>query len=267
MSRTNEELAAEVQKGDRQAAHELWEGVRRFAAKTAARWNNAFDGRNGVTVNDLINSAYIAMVDAATTYKPEKGAFLTWYAFYLKTAFCECYGLRKRQPDPLNSAQSLDAPLGDNGDGTFSDILADPNGEAPLQALEEELYQQQLHDALEVELDKLPAPYGEILRMRYYDQLTYPEIAAATGEKPGKLHTMEGKALQRIRCSSTGKQLVAFYDFDYFHGTGFRRFKETGVSIQERYLINLERDMQRQKPHYNSISYVAGLDLPDDSEQ
>lgn len=59
MSRTNEELAAEVKKGDWQAAHELWEGVRRFAAKAAQRWDNAFEGRNGVAVDDLINSAYI----------------------------------------------------------------------------------------------------------------------------------------------------------------------------------------------------------------
>lgn len=267
MSRTNEELATEVQQGDRQAAHELWEGVRQFAAKTAIQWDNAFESRNGVTVDDLINSAYIAMVDAATTYKPEKGTFLTWYGFYLKTAFCECYGVRKRYSDPLNSAQSLDAPLGDEGDGSFSDVIADPNGEAPLLDVEEALYQRELHDALEVELNKLPAPYGTILRMRYYEQCTYAEIAAVIGKSASNTRSLEGNALRRLRFSDSAKRLIPFYDFDYYHGTGLRRFKETGVSIQERYLINLEREMERQKAHYNGISNGAGFDLPDDSEQ
>lgn len=230
--------------------HELWEGVKRFAAKTAIRWDCAFEGRNGVTVDDLINSAYIAMVDAVATYKPDGGAFLTWYGFYLKTAFCECYGVRKRHTDPLNGAQSLDAPLGDE-DGIFSDVIADPNGETPLRDMEEELYQQQLHDVLESELDNLPEEYSTVLRMRYYDQMTYPEIAAVTGGSPSKAHTLEGKGLQKIRYSATAERLLDFYDFDYYHGTGLRRFNETGVSVQERYIMNLERAAQQRHRPYN----------------
>lgn len=245
MSRTNEELAIAAQTGEKQATHELWEGVRRFAAKTALRWDSAFEGRNGITVDDLINSAYIAMVDAVATYKPDSGTFLTWYVFYLKTAFCECYGVRRRHADPLNGADSLDAPLGD-GDDTFADIVADPNGEIPLLGIEEQMYQQQLHNALETVLDDLPEEYSAVLRMRYYDEMNYAEIAKATGESPSKVHTIEGKGLQKIRYSSSGKQLLEFYDFDYYHGTSLRRFKETGVSIQELYLMNVERKYERQ---------------------
>lgn len=263
MSRTNEELAIAAQAGEKQAAHELWEGVKRFAAKTAIRWDNAFEGRNGVTVEDLINAAYIAMVDAVATYKPDSGAFLTWYGYYLKTAFCDCYGVRKRHTDPLNGAQSLDAPLGDE-DGTFSDVIADPNGEAPLRDMEEELYQRQLHDALEAELDKLPEEYSAVLRMRYYDDMTYTEIAAVTGGGPSKVHTLEGKGLQKIRYSSTAEHLLDFYDFDYYHGTGLRRFKETGVSIQERYLMNLERTTRQRQQSYDRFSWNMGyFPLPD----
>ena len=240
MLRTNEELALSAQAGDKQSVYELWDGVSRFAAKTAIRWYGAFDGRNGVTVDDLINSAYIAMVDALTTYKADGGSFLNWYSFYLKTAFCECYGVRKRHTDPLNDAQSLDAPLGDE-DGTLSDVTPDPNGEAPLRDMEEELYQQQLHEALELELDKLPDEYSDVIRMRYYDGMSYAEISAATGTRPGIVRTLEGKGFQKIWCSATAKRLLEFYDFDYYHGTGIRRFKETGESIQERYLMNLER--------------------------
>lgn len=206
------------------------------------------------------------MVDATTSYKPEKGSFLTWYAFYLKTAFCECYGLRKRQPDPLNSAQSLDAPLVDGEDGTLSDLLADPDGETPMRDAEEEIYQRQLHDALEAELDKLPEDYSTVLRMRFYDGMTYREIAAATGRGTSYTRSVDGKALQIIRRSKTAQQLTAFLDFDYFHGTGLRRFKETGVSIQERYLIKLELEAQRKKPHYGGEQWGMPLGLSNDPE-
>lgn len=253
---TNEEFAAKLHEGDPFVAHELWENVKRFAMKTANRWDRAFNGHAGVTVDDLIGSAYVAMVDAAASYAPDSGSFLTWYAFYLKTAFCECYGLRRRHTDPLNDAQSLDAPLGDDEDGVLSDLIADPNGETPLQDLEEQLYQQQLHDALEFELGKLSDPGGAVLRMRYYDQMTYKEIASSTGETVSRVRTLEEKGLQKIRYSDTSKGLLEFFNFDYYHGTGLRRFKQSGASIQERYLMSLERERQREIRRRMAIEHL-----------
>ena len=58
---TNEELALQIRAGERGRITELWAQVRRFALWRARRW--AAFGR-GVTVDDLEQEAFIALLDA-----------------------------------------------------------------------------------------------------------------------------------------------------------------------------------------------------------
>ena len=83
-----------LQRGDRQL--ELWEQIRRFAMKTANRWLTALPLRYDVEFDDLMSAAYIAMCEAASTYKAERGAFT---AITLKqlTRHCMASERRKRQ--------------------------------------------------------------------------------------------------------------------------------------------------------------------------
>lgn len=90
--------------------------------KTANKWLKALPLRNDIEFNDLVSEAYIAMCDAVSTYKTERGAFTTWYGYYLKSAYTALYGLRTARltNDPLNTAISIDAPLaGDTEDYTL----------------------------------------------------------------------------------------------------------------------------------------------------
>lgn len=75
---SNEELAQLSR--DRERQLELWEQIKRYAMKTANRWLRAFPLRCDVEFDDLMSAAYIAMCEAASTYKAERGAFTTWYS-------------------------------------------------------------------------------------------------------------------------------------------------------------------------------------------
>ena len=72
---SNEELA-ELSR-DRERQLELWEQIKRYAMKTANQWLRAFPLRCDVEFDDLMSAAYIAMCEAASTYKAERGAFTT----------------------------------------------------------------------------------------------------------------------------------------------------------------------------------------------
>ena len=139
---------------------ELWGQVRPFAYKQATRWAAALGEHSGVTVEDLLQSAFLALLEAAEGYDPSAGAFLTWYGLKLKAAFTEATGQRtKRQrEDPMCTALSLDAPLTDDtGDlFTLADTLADPAAELAVVAVAELDFQQRRHKALELALAVLP---------------------------------------------------------------------------------------------------------------
>ena len=110
--KSNEELARLIQSGQRDRLLELWAQVRRFAMWRARRWARL--GR-GVTVDDLEQEAFIALLDALERWREADGPFLAIYNLRLKAAFTAATGQRTQRDrmDPLDLAASLDAPVGD----------------------------------------------------------------------------------------------------------------------------------------------------------
>lgn len=244
---SNEELVATIQSGEDRMG-ELWAQVEKLVMWKAHRVMTALDGRGGVEFDDLYQSGYPALVAAVDSYKPECGAFSTWLGYHLKTAFAEATGYRskKQQSDPIHRATSLDMPLSDEADSDdLMAIIADPAGMKGLEAAEEAIYHQQLHDALEVALDAIPEQYSEVLRQRHYEGLTLAEIGELQGTTAERVRQMEYKAIRHIHKPSIVCHLRPFYDFDFFCGTGLSAFQHTGMSIQERYLVIEEERKER----------------------
>ena len=118
-------IAVSVQSGDGEVLT-LWGMCRRYAMQQATRWFRAFEGSGGVELDDLEQSAFIGLLKAVQTWKPESGAFSTWYTIQLKAVFVEVYGMRTKRTreDPLNKYHlSLDTPLDENEDGSFTIII------------------------------------------------------------------------------------------------------------------------------------------------
>ena len=85
--------------------------------------------------------------------------------------------------DPLNHCTSLDAPLDDEDGGaaTLGDLQEDATAAAELDAVENELFREQLHSDLEEALAKLTAREADVLRRRYYHQQPLREVGEAYG--------------------------------------------------------------------------------------
>lgn len=114
---SNEELVSMIQAGERDRLVDLWEQVRRFALKQGRRWILALDGRGGITLEDLQQCAFLALMAAADSFDPGRGkSFIGWYALHLKTAFSEacCIRTQLQRQDPIHHASSMEAPITDD---------------------------------------------------------------------------------------------------------------------------------------------------------
>lgn len=166
--KSNEELARLIQSGQRDRLLELWAQVRRFALWRARKW---VDYGPGVTMDDLEQEAFIALLDALERWREADGPFLSIYALRLKGVFMKATGQKTKRirMEPLNQATSLDAPIGEDGEGgTLEEFVEDPSGGEGFEAVEERDTLEHLRADMEEAMGSIPAEQREILRRKYY---------------------------------------------------------------------------------------------------
>ena len=239
---SNEELVTMIQSGEYERMGELWGQVEKFIAWKAQRMMTTLDESSTIEVDDLIQSGYFALVAAVKSYKAGSSIFVKWLSYYLQTAFAEAVGYRttKMQNDPMKWALSLDNPIGENGDSTFGEIVPDYGASATMENIEESLWQDQLKN-VEIELlDNLHKDQRAVLHNHYFKGQRYQECAATMGVTVSKVRTLMANGIKELRRPHNQHRLKPFYEFDYFGGTGLTAFKETGMSVQEKYLIREE---------------------------
>ena len=204
----------------------------------------------GLEFNDLLQIGFVAMMEALSTYKLESGLFAPWFVIHLQKAFVEASGLRTKRDrsDPMDNSISLDLPLSDDSDTDFlHEIIPDPEAEAALDFVEEQLWHDQLRNTLDDVMAELPEKSCTVLRMRYYQQKTLVEIASEFQVGTEMARQYELKALRELRKPRNIRRLRPFIDFNYYSGTGLGAFQATGMSVQERYLVREEELLHKRK--------------------
>lgn len=253
---SNEELVAEIQAGSMELMGQLWDQVAGLIKWKAKRIMTVLEGcpGRGVEFEDLCQSGYLAMVAAVDTYDPAAGGtFSTWLMYHLKTAFAEATGYRtqKGRQEPLNNYLSLDTPLTDDADSDdLMDVVADPAGLQWRESLEESMWRKQLQEAVGAALSTVPEQYREILRLRYWEDMTLEDVGDLRGISKERVRQMENKGIRILRQPKTASQLYTFCDFDFYGGTGLGAFRYGGMSVQERYLVVEEERKERQSSRH-----------------
>lgn len=247
---TNEEIAVAIQNGETGLYPVLWNQVYRWVeirAERYALWLQEY-GRRIDPVDfkdDLIQSAYFAVVEAVGRFDPETGyKFLTYLEYPMRTAFRKTSGIRSSRRDALDMALYLDAPCGDDGEGdTFEDITADPCAITSLETAEESIWRNQLHDTLESALDALPIDQSRVLRMRYYEERTCASIAEDLGYTAAGVLDKEQRALKKLYDARFFNGLNEYVEknTNYYQKVGLTQFKHTGLSTVETIVLRREK--------------------------
>ena len=93
---------------------------------------------------------------------------------------------------------SLEEPIGDDGESSFSDFLADAEAIDPMDAVSDQLR----HEALQMGLSALPERYRRVLELRYgldgQDPRTLDEIGREFGLTRERIRQIEVEALREL---------------------------------------------------------------------
>lgn len=239
---SNEELARRIQNGETDLLPQLWEQVQRFIYREARRRYFATEGLGGVAVEDLVQSGYIALVEAVGYFQPDgEYKFLTYLGKTLKTAFAEAGGYKTSKRDLLNVADdSLDAPIAEDTDTTRGDMVADPIDQ--YEDAERRIWLEQLQEAMGKAMDALPAGWRDVLRRYYWDGQSLDEISAATGIHRNNVDNRRHKGLRQLRRNVQRYGLDQFVEdrTPYYARVGVESFHATHTSAVEYAVIRRE---------------------------
>lgn len=255
---TNAALAALAVTGNSYALGQLWELNKGLLRSMFWKWYPAHKAQaddHGLTADDFEQEGFFAVQHAAQTYDPAQGAFTTWLAAamqrqiqrtltngHVRNVTGEDGKLHTTSADPLNHCTSLDVPLDDEDGGaaTLGDLQEDTTAAAELDAVEDEVFREQLHSALEEALAKLTDREADVLRRRYYQQQPLREVGEAYGVAWSRAQQVEKAAMRKLRRNPA---LCRFHDeviqHHAYRGTGFAAWQHGG-SVEEHIIEYLE---------------------------
>ena len=250
---TNEELAAEIKAG-RAGYGELWGRVRDLVRMKAYQYRTLHAGlceKAGVEEDDLIQCGFMALRDAVEAFPPESGCKLTTYLRYpLLTHFRAACGIRSSKQDPFLQAARLDKPVNGEPDAaTLGEMTEDHAAGDELERVEDGIFRQQLHAAIEKALDTLEPAQRDTIRRRYYSGDTLAGIAADYGTTPERVRQVESRGLRALRRPACVKLLRPFIEemrsCYAWAGTGWASFRHAGASSVERAAEKTEALLRR----------------------
>lgn len=266
---TNAALAALAAAGNTFALGQLWEVNKGFLHRLFWQWyskNKAIADNAGLTLEDFDQEAFFAVQAAAIAYTPEKGAFTTLLYYYVQSQINKAvFGEHRRNittedgrrvavsANPLNDCTSLDAPLDgeDKGSRTKGETIEDPAATQAFQTAEDDLYTEELHNALEDAMTKiLTVQEAHVLRRRYYDSQTLRAIGEELGVHCERIRQIERKACRKL----SGLSSIQRWHDDVittraWRGTGWNAWSRYG-SVQERTAEYLEEKEEERFNYY-----------------
>lgn len=162
---------------------------------------------------------------------------------------CFALDLSRQQLDDLRRdimtihPRSTSEPIGEEGEDTLQDFLRDDRD--PIGDVLERIHREEVHRAIESELERLPEKEAAIIRKRYFKGMTLKEIGADSGITPERVRQVEENALRKLRRPAATKRLLACYTEGGAYSAGLRRtglnsFRNDHTSAQERAIIRLE---------------------------
>ncbi|MBE6011318.1 MAG: sigma-70 family RNA polymerase sigma factor [Lachnospiraceae bacterium] len=227
-------------KTDKSLIAELWLSVYRLIRVWAKRYmkecNNRYD------LDDLIQSAYFALLRAVEQYPEDcQYSFTTYLYNHCRNEFREVLGIRSSKREPF--LKSLDEPINVEDESiSLQDTLIDDAATQEYEAVENDIYNEQLRETLKTAMSYLEEKQQKVLHMRFYRNLTYQKAAEELGCSRDYVRTMEGRGLMLSR---RGKARRLIKEFDYHNRglkrTGYMAFKyNMQSSVEDAVLKKLE---------------------------
>jgi RNA polymerase sigma-70 factor (ECF subfamily) len=134
---------------------------------------------------DVLQETFWRVWQSAATYQSQRGSFTGWLFRIARNLAIDAYRRRNVRPQAIVTA---------DGREPLIDETPDPDMDVAEQA-QSILKNRQIRKALAA----LPSVQRQVIEMAYFYGMTRQEIAEATGEALGTIHTRARLALQKLR--------------------------------------------------------------------
>jgi RNA polymerase sigma-70 factor (ECF subfamily) len=178
---SDELLAAQVARGDSKAFEILYDRYAAIILGFAFKVN-----ADEALAEDVLQETFWRVWRRAGTYHPHLGSFTAWLFRIARNLIIDHH--RKK------NARIRDLKTNNDDQASNIDRTPDPDADVPEQA-HSFLRNQQVRAAL----GTLPEAQRKVIEMAYFYGMTRQEIAEATGEALGTIHTRARLALQKLR--------------------------------------------------------------------
>lgn len=275
---TNAALAALAAAGNTFALGQLWEVNKGFIRRQLWQWfekNKPVADNAGLSFEDLEQEGYFAVDYAAKHYSAEQGNFTTYLSYALlkqiRTATCGEHARGVTTADgrrvavsanPLNECDSLDVRFdeSDEGSSTKGETIEDPAATQAFQAAEDDLYTEELHNALEDAMTKhLTEREAHVLRRRYYDGQSLRVIGEELGVQRERIRQIEWKACRKLSSLSS---IQRWHDdvitTRAWHGTGWNAWNRYG-SVEEHTVEYWDEQVKKYEEHVRELVEKYGI--------
>ena len=177
---SDETLVAQAARGNSAALEVLYD---RYAARVLGISLKIIGDQS--LAEDILQETFWRVWQSAATFQAQLGPFTGWLFRIARNLAIDAYRRRNVRPQVF---------MGANGNETILDATPDPDTDVAEQA-QLILQSQRVRKAL----DSLPAVQRQVIEMAYFHGMTRQEIAQATGEALGTIHTRARLALQKLR--------------------------------------------------------------------
>lgn len=238
MDYTNEDLAVQIQQGNKNCFVALWENEKMLLYSLCNRFYVNHEQacvRSGVTLEDLQQEAFFALRKAVNSYKPEAGYKLNSYLqFHILNVCNEAIGNRSGKQQPLDIARRFDCPIDESEEFTLADTVPDSEAEKAFETATDRIFNTGFIRVFYSAVGDLPEVQRKAVEMRYIECRTYKQIANALNITISKARTEEFKGVQALRRNRN----IRRYNEDVLEGyalrnTGLSAFRSNWASSAE----------------------------------
>jgi RNA polymerase sigma-70 factor, ECF subfamily len=134
---------------------------------------------------DVLQETFWRVWQSAATYQPQRGSFAGWMFRIARNLAIDAYRRRNVRPQPMPGMDESEPVL---------DQVPDPGVDVAEQ-VQSSIQNRQVRSAIL----SLPRVQQQVIEMAYFFGMTRQEIAEATGEALGTIHTRARLALQKLR--------------------------------------------------------------------
>ena len=203
--------------------------------RLARQYEGACRLDRAVSVEDLMQAGFFALVQAEQSFDPAQGkTWAAWAAWYVRREYEKLLGLRDgRFIRADTGAQTLDRPVSgmDESGATLKDMLADDS----LPDADAALLRRELADGVRAAVDRLEDEgQRRAVRLMQLEARSARAAAADMGLTPAQVRRLCEQALTHLHGDARLRALADLDDRTRFHAhKGVRAFNQDWTSVTE----------------------------------